>query len=227
MNISQASSSNILDVQNRNRNDTRLQGGTSIQEILPIRKSSDEGYDGLGVDPAQTETAFDTVLGTLVDTINPLQHVPGVSAAYQSLTGDTQNPIAAMAGGFLFGGPVGLIAGAASSFFEMISGKSIGEHAQAFLSGDQAKESSVAVNVTSQIGDGTPMLKADQGVSLQQYQAFANAAADTNLGFGADANAVAWASNTWTTQALQQATGAYDAAQQAKNDHVSRSSKFG
>ncbi|MBL4692615.1 MAG: hypothetical protein JKY92_04725 [Magnetovibrio sp.] len=226
MNISQTSSGNILDVQNQNRDNVRHKGGTSIQQIFPVQKSSDTVAKDPNVDGTGSETSFDTIMSTLVDTLNPLQHIPGVSSAYQGLTGDKQNPVASMAGGFLFGGPVGLIAGAANSFIEMVTGKSLGQHAMNLISGDAGKRQPSDPTVTSQIGDGTPMLQEDPGKGLQEYQTFATATAKTKLGFGADASTVAWASNTWTTQALQQATGAYDAAQNPKSDHVGKSSKF-
>lgn len=49
----------------------------------------------------------------VIDTINPLQHIPFVSYLYREITGDTITPDAQFAGGFLFGGPIGAIGAAA------------------------------------------------------------------------------------------------------------------
>jgi hypothetical protein len=225
MNISQYSGSGIIDAQVRQREDLLKPSGTAIQAIIPVNSSADGPESGQNATPGASELTFDSLINTVIDTVNPLQHIPGVSTAYQETTGDTMNPIANMAGGFLFGGPVGLIAGAASSFLEMISGKSIAQHAMAMFSDSPDAKTDKTTQVASQIGDGSPMLQRDQGVSLQHYQAFATATADKNLGFGADAQTVALNSNTWSIQALQQATTAYGSAN--ANAGIAKSSRFG
>ena len=50
----------------------------------------------------------------LIDTLNPLQHIPVISEIYRGLTGDNISPQARIAGGTLYGGPVGLAATLAS-----------------------------------------------------------------------------------------------------------------
>ena len=148
---------------------------------------------------------------TVIDSINPLQHIPGVSSVYQEVTGDTANPLSAMAGGFLFGGPMGLAAGAAGSFLEMLTGKSLMGHAMALFSGDGASKPDAAKAMqAATVGDGSAMLAADPGRSVQQYQAFAEAATSIHQGIGAKASDVAWAENVWTQQSLKQATGSYE-----------------
>lgn len=156
---------------------------------------------------------------TLLDTVNPLQHIPGVSSAYQAVTGDTSGAIAEMAGGFLFGGPMGLAAGAASSFFEMLTGKSFSDHALAFFGGAED---------TPEVPDGSGLneIQTADARSLEslvkptadplgivQYQAFAAAHSEQHIGIGADARDVSWASNMWTDSALQKATGLYETNQ--------------
>ncbi|PHS78948.1 MAG: hypothetical protein COB59_04235 [Rhodospirillaceae bacterium] len=227
MNISQYSGNTILDVQDRNRQDQRLQRGTSIQPILPVQKPGDSDLDAQGVEGGDGDFSFDSLVSTVVDAVNPLQHIPGVSTAYQSVTGDTQNALSSMAGGFLFGGPMGLAAGAAASFFEFLSGQSIGQTVSDFFSGEPEAVAQSASDGVAQIGDGSPMLQRSEGNSLQNYQTYADAQASTKLGYGADANAVAWAANTWTAQALQQATGAYETAQQARSGSSGQTARFG
>lgn len=68
-----------------------------------------------------------------LDIINPLQHIPVVSTIYRSITGDEIDHGAKIAGGALFGGPLG----AASSVVDVMvthnTGKDLGEHAMAIL----------------------------------------------------------------------------------------------
>jgi hypothetical protein len=47
-------------------------------------------------------------LSTLLDIINPLQHIPLVSNLYREITGDQISSSARILGGGLFGGPIGL-----------------------------------------------------------------------------------------------------------------------
>ena len=174
----------------------------ALEPVQPIKRDQQE---------QQPATEPDGLFETVLDTVNPLQHIPGVSSVYSEVTGDTAGPLASMAGGFLFGGPMGLAAGAASSFIEMITGKSLAGHAMALLSGEDTATPDTAGKIeTAATATGDPLLTPDQGISLQQYQAFATAANDTHQGFGAKATDVSWAENVWTQQALKQATTTYD-----------------
>lgn len=60
--------------------------------------------------------------GDLLDAVNPLHHLPGVSQIYRHATGDGIGLPARLAGGFLFGGPVGLLGSAAMAAFEAVTG---------------------------------------------------------------------------------------------------------
>lgn len=52
--------------------------------------------------------------GDLIDVVNPLQHIPLLSNIYRKLTGDSIDPAIRIAGGALFGGPVGAVLSAAT-----------------------------------------------------------------------------------------------------------------
>lgn len=186
-------------------------GGTKIRAFAPEPGSPSASNPQTGGQTAQEYGVFDT----LIDTVNPLQHLPGVSSAYQLATGDDSSPLADMAGGFLFGGPVGLMAGAAKSFLEMVTGKSLTEHAAALLSGsdtDQDNADGVQVADTVQ-RDPVLSAQANAGLSLQQYQDFAKAAESRHQGIGASTHEVSWADTMWTQRALKQATGLYENSQ--------------
>lgn len=72
----------------------------------------------------------------LVDVVNPLQHLPVVGVLYRELTGDKISAPARIAGGLLFGGPLGMAASAADVGLEAISGETLGEHVMAWLEGE-------------------------------------------------------------------------------------------
>ena len=63
----------------------------------------------------ETETLeADFSWGDLIDIVNPLQHIPVIGSLYRTLTGDTISSTARVAGATLYGGPLGMVAGAAN-----------------------------------------------------------------------------------------------------------------
>ncbi|GGF58945.1 hypothetical protein GCM10011332_10660 [Terasakiella brassicae] len=73
----------------------------------------------------------------MLDVVNPLQHIPIVSTAYRAITGDELDPGARLAGGTLFGGPIGLAASAFNVILENNTGKDAGEHVLAMFQGEE------------------------------------------------------------------------------------------
>jgi hypothetical protein len=82
---------------------------------------------------------------TIIDVINPLQHIPVVSTLYRSLTGDEINPAARIIGDTLYGGPVGTAVALADVVVEETTGKDIGQTVMALATGDGQKKSDVRV----------------------------------------------------------------------------------
>lgn len=76
----------------------------------------------------------------LLDVINPLQHIPFVSTLYRALTGDTIAPASRVAGGALFGGPIGAAVSLVNSIVADWSGKDISDHVVAFFTGGDADD---------------------------------------------------------------------------------------
>lgn len=60
----------------------------------------------------------------LVDIVNPLQHIPVVGQIYRAVTGDEIEPASQVAGGVLFGGPIGGLISLASAIFGELFGSS-------------------------------------------------------------------------------------------------------
>lgn len=87
-----------------------------------------------GTTPRGQELSF----ADIVDTLNPLQHIPVVAQIYRHLTGDTISPMARVAGGALYGGPIGLVTSLLDAAVAEQSGSDIGEHLIATLTGGEA-----------------------------------------------------------------------------------------
>lgn len=86
---------------------------------------------------------------TLLDIINPLQHIPLDSSLYRELTGDEIKPAARLAGGAVFGGPIGFASATANVLIEQASGDDVLGHAMALFSDDSG-------NMTSPDGANLP-----------------------------------------------------------------------
>lgn len=102
-----------------------------VGAIARIGSGGAEGADG------EEEGFFETLL----DVINPLQHIPLVSTLYREITGDEISPKAQILGGGLFGGPIGLASASANAIFEQASGDDLMGHALAMVS-DEAEPAS-------------------------------------------------------------------------------------
>ena len=69
----------------------------------------------------------------LIDIINPLQHIPVISAIYRDITGDEPGAGARLIGGALYGGPLGLIGEEINCAIDDHTGKDVGGHVLAYL----------------------------------------------------------------------------------------------
>jgi hypothetical protein len=90
------------------------------------------------------EDGFD--LGDLLDMINPLQHIPVVSSIYRNLTGDEISPAARLAGGMLYGGPVGLVSAFVSGVVEDAADTTLGDVIVAAFSDEDNTRSMIAAD---------------------------------------------------------------------------------
>ena len=75
---------------------------------------------------------------TLLDTINPLHHVPIVGQAYRAVTGDALSAPTRLLGSALFGGPVAFAGAVADTVIEAETGQDLGAHALAMAGLDDA-----------------------------------------------------------------------------------------
>jgi hypothetical protein len=93
---------------------------------------------GPGDEPAAGADGGAYGFADLLDVINPLQHIPLVSTLYRAVTGDEIQAPMRIAGGALFGGPIGFLAALANVVVDDAVGADLGEMALAALTGDEA-----------------------------------------------------------------------------------------
>lgn len=75
--------------------------------------------------------------GDLLQALNPLQNLPVVGTIYRELTGETIEPSARVIGGLIYGGPIGIASALVNAIVEDGSGKDIGGHMLAMVSGPE------------------------------------------------------------------------------------------
>jgi hypothetical protein len=119
--------------------------------------------------------------GDVLDAINPLQHIPVVSTIYRNLTGDDISPGARIAGGTLFGGPIGFISGLFNSAVEAASGQDLGGQVLALLPGNAAP----AQDPRLEIAAATPTPPANQAAAETRQESAAPPANNNALALAA------------------------------------------
>jgi hypothetical protein len=95
-----------------------------------------------------------------LDVINPLQHLPVIGSAYRQITGDQISPAALAAGGFLWGGPTGLLAGAMNSAMLEDTGQDVMGNVVAWLENESPAD-------LAQIQDRSDVLNAADAADAQ------------------------------------------------------------
>jgi len=75
----------------------------------------------------------------VLDTLNPLQHLPVIGTLYRWITGDQPGDIARVFGDGIYGGPLGFATGMLNVAVKEDTGKDPGEMVLSLLSGDDAR----------------------------------------------------------------------------------------
>ena len=88
-------------------------------------------------------------LQDVADTLNPLNHIPFISTLYHEFTDSKPSTGSQLAGGALYGGPIGFVASLANVIYEGITGKGIDETIVAALKGDDAEAATQLASNTS------------------------------------------------------------------------------
>ncbi|MBV9862840.1 MAG: hypothetical protein JO267_11920 [Alphaproteobacteria bacterium] len=98
----------------------------------------------------------------LLDTINPLQHIPVISTVYRAITHDEPGAVSRIVGDGLFGGMTGFASSVVNVLVQASTGKDIGEHVLSLLdldgdSGGGGKASAQAAAAKPVATGRTPM----------------------------------------------------------------------
>lgn len=122
-------------LQNAQRHDAARMAGSKTQ----VLHAAATGHEA---DAAAEEEGggFIGFIKGVLDVINPLQHLPVISAIYRHITGDEISPVARIAGGALYGGPVGLVMGTVNAAVESNTGKDVGQTVMAMAFGGEDKQ---------------------------------------------------------------------------------------
>ena len=118
-------------LQNAQRRDAARTAGSPahVQHVSAADGETDDAGGG-----------FIGFIKAVLDVINPLQHLPVISTIYRHMTGDEISPAARIAGGALYGGPVGLAMGVVNAAVESNTGKDMGETVLAMAFGGDDKQ---------------------------------------------------------------------------------------
>lgn len=117
----------------------------AITSIDPFRRSQSDS-----VSPPGEEFTFSDAL----DVINPLQHIPVVGWIYREITGDTMGVPASIAGGALFGGPLGFAGSILAAAFESLTGESPEEILAEAFSSSKARQGIAAYERAFGLAEG-------------------------------------------------------------------------
>lgn len=98
---------------------------------------------------AAKEGGFLSFLKTVIDVINPLQHIPVISTLYRHLTGDEISPAARIAGDTLYGGPIGTVVALADVATQETTGRDIGGNVMAMVTGGGKKQPPAPVQMAA------------------------------------------------------------------------------
>jgi hypothetical protein len=138
-----------------------------VPERKEVEKPTSQAQESSKTEAADEFQPFgkEGFIGTLLDIINPLQHIPVVSTIYRSMSGDEIAPFAKIVGGALFGGPIGIAASAIDVLIKEDSGKDMGEHAMAAL-GFGSDEAPKEAPILAEVPKANPAAAAEDKIEV-------------------------------------------------------------
>lgn len=98
---------------NNSGNDVEASAQSSASSLIPNNESTN---------PTKAPTAS---FSEFLDIVNPLHHLPVVGSVYRSITGDEISSVAKIAGGAIYGGPLGGLSSIAQAAVEEHSGDTL------------------------------------------------------------------------------------------------------
>lgn len=121
---------------------------TSVPDFKAFARASDDEVVARATDTGGDFFGKDGLtFGDVLDAINPLNHIPIVSDIYSNLVGHKASAGSRLAGGALFGGPIGVVASLATLMFEEgTGGSSPSEAIYAAVTGTDQPTTQLAAN---------------------------------------------------------------------------------
>ncbi len=107
----------------------------------------------------------------VLDAINPLEHIPFVSEAFDSAMDHKPSTASRLVGGAALGGPIGFVASLASVIFESQTGKGVGETMLAAIGGDDTSDTSTQYAENTAAAPVTAVTTSEQAASTQTASA--------------------------------------------------------
>jgi len=148
--------------------------------IRPEPAAADQAYDSGLRKPIQKATLGDNANGTfwgedgftfddVLDLVNPLQHIPGVSTIYRELTGDSIAPGPKLIAGGLLGGVPGFVGSAVDALITQQSGASLGSQIVNLFEGEPAAAARTGPQIEAALAEAPPALL--EPTPIEQLQA--------------------------------------------------------
>ena len=147
----------------------------ALREQTPPSDSSAAADDRTPDDLSREWSFWD-----FLDVVNPLQHLPVVSTLYRAATGDEISAPARLAGGALYGGPVGLVSAGINEIIEAETGKDVGDHVLTAFAGEDPFGTATPVEGGSELASiewNQPDSAAAQAIAARPYPGTTNRAA--------------------------------------------------
>lgn len=147
------------------RSDSRMAGSRAAFSAMvkdsAASSAASSANAASGAASPDSGSGFIGFIKTVIDIINPLQHIPVISTMYRHITGDEISPVARIAGGALFGGPIGLAAGVVNAAVEDSTGKDVGANVLAMVTGgDKPAPAHAPVSAPSAPSETAPVMLA-------------------------------------------------------------------
>ena len=118
------------------------QGGQTEERSQAFATPAEGRQPGVHTPAAPNGEHPEYTFADALDVVNPLQHIPGVASAYQEITGDKMKAAAEVAGGMLYGGPIGFAGAVGNTVIEAGTGDDIGGHVTAAVTGESGGDAS-------------------------------------------------------------------------------------
>jgi hypothetical protein len=118
-------------------------GEDAVKSTPPSKETPATAPAAASTDTDSSPLTFDD----LIDTLNPLQHIPVLNTLYRALTGDKISDVARVAGGALYGGVIGLVTAVASAVVHQTTGRDPGDHVLVALLGEDAVPSDFPTSI--------------------------------------------------------------------------------